>query len=42
MIIPYTDELRQQYREEAILAPLGKKGKDYEKRIRQLAEGLRG
>ena len=42
MIIPYTDELRQQYQEEAILAPLGKKGKDYEKRIRQLAEGLRG
>lgn len=42
MTFPYVDEIRQQYREEAILAPLGKKGKEYEKRIRQLAEGLRG
>lgn len=42
MIFPYTDALRRQYLEEEILAPLGKKGKEYEKRIRQLAEGLRG
>lgn len=42
MTLPYVEELRRQYREEEILALLGKKGKEYEKRIRQLAEGVRG
>ena len=41
MVIPYTPELKEQFKEEQILSPLAKRGKDYEKSILRLLEGLK-
>lgn len=41
MVIPYTPELKEQFKEEKILSPLRKRGKDYEKAILRLLEGLK-
>lgn len=39
-IIPYVEEMKEQFREERILSKLGKKGSAYKKIINQLVEGM--